>query len=104
MSWSLLLPASELSESCGEGILWNWDWSEAWGRSERGERPAPAPERRAVMKQTKGTQTKNSKTFNAIARLEKEFEKSAEDLGISDQVKAKLTGSPTELQKEFYYR
>ena len=66
--------------------------------------PAPAPERKAVMKKTKGTQTKNTKTFDAIARLEKEFEKSAEDLGISDQVKAKLTGSPMELQKEFYYR
>ena len=49
MSWSLLLPASELSESWGEGILWNWDWSEAWGRSERGERPAPAPERMSVI-------------------------------------------------------
>ena len=66
--------------------------------------PAPAPERKAVIKKTKGTQTKNTKTFDAIARLEKEFEKSAEDLGISDQVKAKLTGSPMELQKEFYYR
>ena len=65
---------------------------------------APAPERKAVMKRTKGTQTKNTKTFDAIARLEKEFEKSAEDLGISDQVKAKLTGSPMGLQKEFYYR
>ena len=65
---------------------------------------APAPERKAVMKQTKGTQTKPTKTFDAIARLEKEFKKSSEDLGISHQVKAKLMGSPMELQKEFYYR
>ena len=49
MSWSLLLPASELSESCGEGILWNWDCREAWGSRERGERPAPAPERMSVI-------------------------------------------------------
>ena len=49
MSWSLLLPPSELSESWGEGILWNWDWSEAGGRRERGERPAPAPERMSVI-------------------------------------------------------
>ena len=56
------------------------------------------------MKQTKGTQTKPTKTFDAIARLEKEFKKSSEDLGISHQVKAKLMGSPMELQKEFYYR
>ena len=49
MSWSLLLPASELSESCGEGILWNWDCREAWGSRERGERLAPAPERMSVI-------------------------------------------------------
>ena len=49
MSWSLLLPVSELSESCGEGILWNGDWSDACGRRESGERPALAPERMSVI-------------------------------------------------------
>ena len=68
----------------------------------------PAPRKRKTVKQTKGTQTSQTSTnpaqFDAIARLEEEFEKSFEDLGISEKVKAKLSSSSVELQREFYYR
>ena len=58
-------------------------------------------EKKCAMKQTRGTQTK---AFDAIARLEKEFGKASKDLGISDKLKAKVNGASLEFQKEFYYR
>ena len=68
-------------------------------------KPLATRKRKPVMKQTKGTQTStNPAKFDAIERLEEEFEKSSEDLGISDKVKAKLSFESEDLQKEFYYR
>ena len=59
------------------------------------------PQVQSGKKRTVGTQTK---TFDAIERLEKEFEKTSKELRISDEIKARVMGASIEFQQQFYYR
>ena len=59
------------------------------------------PQVQSGNKRTVSTQTK---TFDAIERLEKEFEKTSKELGISDEIKARVMGASIEFQQQFYYR